>query len=153
MEEDQWFEIIKGIKKIEHRLVPKNFHQKNQTFESNLNSKLYLKLKIPKFHTLTPKKNIHISPVDVTLDLHGLTKTQAYEALESFLKQAFQNGKKHALVITGKGKEDNPGVIKLEVPRWLQFTDLKKYIISYSSAKSHLGGEGAISIMLKQKKI
>jgi hypothetical protein len=126
-----------------------NIQARNSNFKPNPN--LLFNLKIPIFHTLTPKKRVSIPDVDARIDLHGMTKLQAFEKLESFLKQACFNGKKHALIITGKGKLDNPGAIKLEVPRWLEHTELKKYLISYSIAKPNLGGEGAISVILKAR--
>lgn len=86
------------------------------------------------------------------IDLHGLTQDQAFETLKTFLHNAFTNNKQELLIITGKGKPDKPGVIKLAVPRWLQYTELNQYILSYNIAKDKLGGEGAISVTLKRKK-
>ena len=153
MDEELWLHITKDVKKIKHRFVPKNNLNSSEMNDFKPNPNLLFNLKIPTFHTLTPKKRISIPDVDARIDLHGLTKIQAFEKLEAFLKQACINGKKHALIITGKGQLDNPGAIKLEVPRWLEHTELKKYLISYSVAKPNLGGEGAISVMLKGRSL
>jgi DNA-nicking Smr family endonuclease len=86
------------------------------------------------------------------LDLHGYTQEQAFTELKRFLESAYHNGVREVLIITGKGRLDHPSVIKLAVPRWLEYTELKGFINSYSSAKAKQGGEGAISIMIKRKK-
>ena len=91
-----------------------------------------------------------ISPPDARIDLHGMTKDQAYSALKNFLQNARNLGKKNVLIITGKGSLLQPSVIKVEVPRWLEYTELKQYVMSYSSANYRLGGEGAIIVTLRK---
>ena len=82
--------------------------------------------------------------IDGKIDLHGMTQDQAYDALQRFFQAAIANKKRTILIITGKGALNNPCILKVSVPRWLQYTELKRYILSYSTAPAALGGEGAI---------
>jgi len=88
--------------------------------------------------------------IDARIDLHGLTQDQAFLALKRFLQSNYLNQTRNLLVITGKGAINNPCVLKVEVPRWLQYTELKQYIASYATAPVSLGGAGAILVKLKK---
>ncbi|MCT4635223.1 MAG: Smr/MutS family protein [Rickettsiales bacterium] len=89
--------------------------------------------------------------IESTIDLHGLTQDQAFDNLKNFLDASYNNNKKEVIVITGKGKLNSPGVIKLAVPRWLEYTELKKYILGYSWVQDSLGGSGSIRVMIKRR--
>lgn len=88
--------------------------------------------------------------IDRKIDLHGYTQDQAFEFLSLFLKNAYIMQKRHVLIVTGKGSLDNPGVIKTMLPRWLEYTELKKYISGYSQAPIDLGGSGAMLVKIKK---
>lgn len=157
-----WLEYTKNIKKI------KSYKKKVTPPKPTLTQSLDLYSKDPQaifigkhrqdtlqnsYRPLKIGNNI-ISTCNTSsrIDLHGLTQDQAFDTLKNFLKNAHNHYKKELLIITGKGQPDEPGVIKLAVPRWLQYTELKEYVLSYSIAKKKLGGEGAISITLKRNK-
>ena len=53
------------------------------------------------------------------IDLHGMTQVEAHEALARFLASAVKAGKRNLLIITGKGR-GNAGVLKTNLPHWLQ---------------------------------
>ena len=67
---------------------------------------------------------------------------------------------RHVLVITGKGadktasksfyEEDERGVLRHAVPRWLAEPDFASLVVSYSPAPRRLGGEGALYVRLRQ---
>lgn len=82
------------------------------------------------------------------LDLHGHTLDRAFCLLENFLKASINNDIRKVLVITGKGSNSNPSILKLEVPRWLKYTSLAQLITNVSPASDKLGGSGAIVITL-----
>jgi DNA-nicking Smr family endonuclease len=86
-----------------------------------------------------------------TIDLHGLTQDQAFERLEIFLINCSDNNIKEGIIITGKGQLNAPGVIKLAVPRWLEYTELKGYIFGYSWIQDSLGGSGSIRVIIKRR--
>ena len=63
--------------------------------------------------------------IDARLDLHGLTQAQAHSALLRFLRSAHARDARLVLVITGKGRGDEPGVLKRQVPQWLGLPEFR----------------------------
>jgi len=90
--------------------------------------------------------------IDLQLDLHGLTRDEALENLERFVKGAYSRGQKGVLVITGKGN-NSPGepVLKLAVASWLRESG-KSMISEFVQAPKEMGGSGAFVIFFKEKK-
>ena len=86
---------------------------------------------------------------EATLDLHGYRLTQAKSALRGFLFRAYESKKRLVLIITGKGKPkaerdlnlDYRGVLRNEVPVWLEEAPLAGLILSVKKANSKHGGE------------
>jgi DNA-nicking Smr family endonuclease len=101
--------------------------------------------------------------VDAKLDLHGMRQRDAYAQLRRFLKTAQARGLKHVLVITGKGavietsksfyEEEERGVLRSAVPRWLAEADFAPLVVSYSPAPPRLGGEGALYVRVRRSKV
>ncbi len=92
--------------------------------------------------------------IDGRLDLHGLTQDAAYNALVSFVENGWQRGKRCLLVITGKGlSAGGQGVLRQQVPRWLNETRLRPAILAVSPAQAEHGGSGALYVLLKRKRI
>ncbi len=102
--------------------------------------------------------------IEARLDLHGLRQDEAHRALRGFLARAHDEGQRTVLVITGKGRviEPNdhahtlfggrePGVLKQNVPRWLREADLARFVVSYTTASSRHGGEGALYVQLRRR--
>lgn len=58
------------------------------------------------------------------------------------------------LIITGKklGKSGAEGVLKREVPKWLNISPLREIILMTSWATPRDGGEGALYVLLKRFK-
>ncbi len=90
--------------------------------------------------------------IDAELDLHGLTRDQAFRALESFIDVNYSMQKRMILVITGKGIKSKPSDVKLrdELPNWLNRDHIKNKIIRFTSAIQKHGGVGAFYILLKR---
>ncbi|HPD83374.1 MAG: Smr/MutS family protein [Alphaproteobacteria bacterium] len=100
-------------------------------------------------------------PIEARIDLHGMTRDVAHEALERFIVQSYHRGLRHVLVITGKGKSKSTtddwltvgqGVLKTNVPFWLDGMALKPYILKYMSAQPKDGGTGALYVYLKRQR-
>lgn len=98
--------------------------------------------------------------IEARLDLHGLNRHQAREALESFISKSVRAGKRCILVITGKGKSNagvdhadweglEPGVLKNSVPEWL--SELSE-VLKTAPAKPKDGGSGALYVLLRRQK-
>lgn len=101
--------------------------------------------------------------IEARVDLHGLRQSEAHEALRAFLFRCQSRGLRFVLVITGKGKpgsaseagyrnpENDRGVLKRNVPRWLEEPDVRAIVVSYTTAAIQHGGEGAIYVHLRAR--
>jgi DNA-nicking Smr family endonuclease len=81
------------------------------------------------------------------IDLHGLTREQAREALAAFVRGSQRQGRRCLRVVHGKG-HGSPGrrpVLKARVQRWLaQCTE----VLAFTQACGHEGGAGALIVLL-----
>ena len=86
------------------------------------------------------------------LDLHGLTQAEAHAALARFLHGAQARDVKVVLVITGKGGSDGEGrgVLKRQVPMWLEGPELRSLVIGYDNAGIGHGGAGALYVRVRR---
>ncbi len=86
------------------------------------------------------------------LDLHGLTQAEAHAALARFLHGAQARDVKVVLVITGKGGSDREGrgVLKRQVPMWLEGPELRSLVIGYDNAGIGHGGAGALYVRVRR---
>lgn len=93
-------------------------------------------------------------PIDGKLDLHGMDRVRAHRALGRYLESAAAQGKRCVLVVTGKGgaKPGEPGVLKSEVPRWLNEAAMRPLILAFTTAQARHGGGGALYVYLKRRR-
>jgi DNA-nicking Smr family endonuclease len=98
------------------------------------------------------------TPIEGRIDLHGRTQQEAHDDLHDFLSRAHAAGKRCVLVITGKGVTGShsdyrrAGVLKANVPRWLNEPGLRRHILAFDYAEPQHGGEGALYVLLKRRK-
>jgi DNA-nicking Smr family endonuclease len=81
------------------------------------------------------------------LDLHGLTREAAREALAAFVREAQRRGQRCVRVVHGKG-HGSPGrqpVLKDKVQRWLA---QRSEVIAFAQASAAHGGAGALLVLL-----
>lgn len=104
--------------------------------------------------------------IDARIDLHGMRQREAHGALKSFIARARGRGHRHVLVITGKGAPQGmngpqnyyeehsrpPGVLRRNVPLWLDEPELRQWIVGYRAAAQRHGGEGALYVRLRRWK-
>lgn len=104
--------------------------------------------------------------IEARIDLHGMRQDEAHVALIRFLHRCQSKDQRWVLVITGKGKvtdsdRDAPfdmtvqrerGVLKRNVPRWLDEPDVRPLVVSYTTAAIQHGGEGALYIHLRKSR-
>ena len=70
-----------------------------------------------------------------------------------FLRRAQSDGAKFVLVITGKGgRSGDPdrGVLRRQVPLWLQLPELRDIVVGFEEAHVGHGGEGALYVRLRK---
>jgi DNA-nicking Smr family endonuclease len=93
-------------------------------------------------------------PVEAVLDLHGMTKNDAFDALSGFIASGFHSQKRCILVVTGKGSRssDGVGVLKSHLPIWISTPPLDQYVLDYAPAIQKHGGGGAFYVYLKRQK-
>lgn len=88
--------------------------------------------------------------VQAELDLHGLNREEAREALVAFLARSHAAGKRCVRVIHGKGL-GSPGrvpVLKSRVPSWLMH---KRQVLAFVQASAPQGGAGALLVLLARR--
>ena len=81
------------------------------------------------------------------LDLHGLRRDEAREAVGAFIRSAEQRGLRCLRVIHGKGN-GSPGrepVLKSKVHKWLA---QRQEVIAFAQAAGPQGGAGAVIVLL-----
>jgi len=88
--------------------------------------------------------------IDARLDLHGLTQAQAHGALLRFLHNAHARDARLVLVITGKGRGAEPGVLRRQVPQWLGLQEFRSLVLGFEDAHVTHGGEGALYVRLRR---
>ena len=87
------------------------------------------------------------------IDLHGLRQDEAHRVLCGFLERCHREGKRAVLVITGKGaSREQGGVLKANVPRWLNEPRLRPLVLSFHPARQQHGGEGALYVLLRRRR-
>jgi DNA-nicking Smr family endonuclease len=89
-------------------------------------------------------------PIDGRLDLHGLTQAEAHAALLRFLHTAQTRGARLVMVITGKGRGGEGGVLKRQVPLWLALPEFRAIVVGYDEAHQRHGGEGALYLRVRK---
>ena len=88
---------------------------------------------------------------EATLDLHGKTRDEAHRILATFLARAQGDGRRCVIVVTGKGRiGEGGGVIRNEVPRWLNLAPNRGRILGFAQAQPRDGGAGALYVLLKR---
>lgn len=105
-------------------------------------------------------------PIDGRIDLHGMTQDQAHRALGFFIQEALHKRWRMLLVITGKGRggmsalecdatdwlAPTPGVLRQNLPRWLQAPDIRPHILKIAPAQRQHGGDGAFYVYLRRRR-
>ena len=111
----------------------------------------------PPLATLARRERQHLArgrvDIDARIDLHGMTQAEAHMRLARFLRRAQSDGAKFVLVITGKGarsSDPDRGVLRRQVPLWLQLPDLRDAVVGFEEAHIAHGGEGALYVRLRR---
>ena len=88
--------------------------------------------------------------IQAQIDLHGLRRDEARDALAAFVRQSLQRGQRCVRVVHGKGL-GSPGrepVLKAKVQRWLaQCAE----VLAFTQAAAPQGGAGALIVLLERR--
>ncbi len=86
--------------------------------------------------------------IQAQLDLHGMRREEAREALAEFLRNAVKRGMRCVRVIHGKGlgSVNKEPVLKSKVRSWLV---QKEEVMAFCQARAADGGAGALVVLLK----
>ncbi len=102
--------------------------------------------------------------IDGRLDLHGLSRDNAYVALGAFIKRSYGRGHRCVLVITGKGRSgksasesawlegEERGVLRRALPDWLAEDAMRAMVLRAVSAQPKDGGDGAFYVLLRRNR-
>ncbi len=88
-------------------------------------------------------------PASRTLDLHGKTAQAAFHALVDFLHAARGEKIRCVEIITGRGSGEHGGVIRRELPLWLNLPSLRPLVLAASHP--HPMNPGSTRLLLKRK--
>ena len=83
-----------------------------------------------------------------TLDLHGRTVQRAHAELHAFLGTAMSERLRCVEIITGRGSGENGGVLRREVPLWLNGPTLRPIVLA--AAHPHAANQGSIRVLLRR---
>ncbi|MCL2319916.1 MAG: Smr/MutS family protein [Treponema sp.] len=83
---------------------------------------------------------------DAIIDLHGLTRDEAWTALETFFENSRRDECEKVLIIHGKGNHGNEGVLK-DLSR--QFIESCSFAGESGHNSAREGGTGATWVILK----
>ena len=84
-----------------------------------------------------------------TLDLHGRFVQEAHGLVRAFLRQAHAEGLRCVAVVTGKGSSPEGGVLRRELPHWLNAPELRQYLLG--AAHPHAANAGAVHLLLRRR--
>jgi DNA-nicking Smr family endonuclease len=84
------------------------------------------------------------------LDLHGRRAHDAHSAVRRFLAEAAADGVRCVAIVTGKGSTPEGGVLRRELPHWLNAPELRPYLLG--AAHPHTTNPGAVHLLLRRRR-
>lgn len=83
-----------------------------------------------------------------TLDLHGVRAQEAHAAVRHFLARARADGLRCVAIVTGRGSSPEGGVLRRELPHWLNAPELRPLLLG--AAHPHAANPGAVHLLLRR---
>ena len=143
-DKNTWQEYVSNIDKWAF-----NFNTNSKSLYIGKSNKSLINKKETK-NSFNMLKKGKIKP-DGIIDLHGYKLKTGKIKLQSYILYAYEKNLRNILIITGKGYK-NTGVLKREVPTWLNENETKAFLVNFEIAPNNLGGEGALLVRIRNKK-
>ncbi|MGD8777250.1 MAG: Smr/MutS family protein [Syntrophobacterales bacterium] len=101
---------------------------------------------------LLPKLRRGDFSIQAHLDLHGMTATEARQAVERFILNSVIKGLRCVLIIHGRGlnSQDQIPILKERMTSWLKRGRLKHLVLAFATAQPCDGGAGALYVLLRK---
>jgi DNA-nicking Smr family endonuclease len=92
--------------------------------------------------------------IDDMFDCHGLTQSEAHDAIITFIQKARLKRHRVILIITGKGRFSKTGesVLRKRLPEWMRASPLNAWVVDFTSAHKKHGGDGAFYVVLRRER-
>ncbi|MEQ8166439.1 MAG: Smr/MutS family protein [Alphaproteobacteria bacterium] len=90
--------------------------------------------------------------IEDEIDLHGLSRAEAAPRLADFLAESEGRGLRLVLVITGRGRLGEGGVLRRELPGWLGQAPNRRRVLAFVPARPQHGGDGAFYVLLRRRR-
>ncbi|MBN1847241.1 MAG: Smr/MutS family protein [Deltaproteobacteria bacterium] len=92
-------------------------------------------------------------PVQDYIDLHGLTRETAQDAVQAFLVASRKRGYRCVLIVHGRGlnSPEQLPVLKEMLPKWLNQGPARKIVLAFATSRPYDGGTGATYVLLRRR--
>lgn len=88
--------------------------------------------------------------VEKRLDLHGMVAQEAFVRLVEFMDVAAHRGLRCVEIITGLGTGHEGGILRRELPHWLERPEMRSRILGL--AYPHVGNKGSVRVLLRRRR-
>ncbi|MDE7546572.1 Smr/MutS family protein [Acetobacter fabarum] len=88
--------------------------------------------------------------VEKRLDLHGMVAQEAFVRLREFMDVAAHRGLRCVEIITGLGTGHEGGILRRELPYWLERPEMRASILGL--AYPHEGNKGSVRVLLRRRR-
>jgi DNA-nicking Smr family endonuclease len=99
-----------------------------------------------------PNLRTGVYSIQGSIDLHGLSRIEAREAVEAFIIRMSRERSCCVKIVHGRGinSASDRAILKEHLPRWLATRRMSHHVVAYASAPYTDGGVGAICVLLRR---
>lgn len=90
--------------------------------------------------------------VQAHLDLHGMNREEARDAVARFVRSSLGRGLRCVLIVHGRGlhAKDQIPVLKEKLKAWLTRGAIGSAVLAFTTARPYDGGAGAVYVLLRR---
>ncbi len=99
-----------------------------------------------------PNLRAGVYSIQGAIDLHGLSRVEAREAVEAFINRMSRERSCCVKIVHGRGinSPSDRAILKDHLQRWLATRRMSHHVVAYASAPYTDGGVGAIYVLLRR---